>query len=208
MNLLGVIVFWHGPMAGASNDGRLYQEYCPWRLIKGWGLGDGAYGNRPRLVIPCRKTNGNLSAAGDQYNQIHSFFRARSEHVFGFLWHFALIRQPWTGQAEVGASKLFDRVKVLINFSNFYFKRCVRYEPYGPWSHHPPPSAAVSPEVAPHVPSQPAQREEVPINRGCDTRDDGEVLLYTQEVDVDDDFPPLTEPLPRLTRRQRHELGV
>ena len=100
IDLLGRIVFWAGPHAGALNDGRLFSKNCPWKLMnrQAFGLADGAYGNRPRLVIPCRKALGSLTQAGTIYNAAHSFFRARIEQTFAFLWHFALVRNPWRGR--------------------------------------------------------------------------------------------------------------
>ena len=72
-----------------------------------------------RICLP-RKEGGNLTRVGAFYNASHSLFRSRVEQFLGFLWHFALIRNVWTGQAEDGVDKLFKRVKVLLNFANLY----------------------------------------------------------------------------------------
>lgn len=52
----------------------------PWAAFdkRAFGLGDGAYGNRPRLVVPCRKAEGNLSHPASVYNAAHSNFRAQA----------------------------------------------------------------------------------------------------------------------------------
>ena len=121
------------------NDGRIFKESCPWAAFskQAFGLADGAYGNRPRLVIPCRKAGGTLTGAGASYNNVHSFYRARIEQTFAFFWTFSFVRNGWRGREEVGAERFFRYLKVFINFANFYLRRNVRYEPYGPWSHFP-----------------------------------------------------------------------
>ena len=69
------------------------------------------------------KEGGTLTRVGAFYNAFHNFFRSRVKQFFCFLWHFALIRNVWTGQAEPGVDKPFKRVEVLLNFANFYARR-------------------------------------------------------------------------------------
>lgn len=170
-----------------------------------------AYGNRPRLVIPCRKANGTLTAAGSVYNQIHGFFRARAEHLFALLWTFALVRVPWRGREEIGCDKLFKRLKVLLNLVNFLLRRIWRYEPYGPWAHFP--------EVHQDDAESSEDNQDTATSSSADVRADLQNQTQDQdqnqdednqddEAEEDNDFTEVFENLPRLTRRQRQEIGL
>ena len=63
-----------------------YPPFAPMIL----GLADGAYGGCPFLIIPYRKDHKWTGEEGD-YNAVHSWYRARVEHLFGILWNFAII---------------------------------------------------------------------------------------------------------------------
>ena len=139
-NHLGHIVCWAGPEPGSRNDGRLWSESIPWKHLKSqeYGLADGAYSGRAKLVAPLRrKDHAELSETAAAYNKVHSFYRARIEHLFGLLWMFSLVRDSYRGRAEGGDNRFFNRIKVLLNFVQFMLRRLLKYKPYGPWSHFP-----------------------------------------------------------------------
>ena len=137
---LGMICGWAGPEPGCRSDGRLYTESLPWRKFsrQEYGLGDGAYSGRPKIVAPLRKpSDRDMPKQFTDYNKVHSFYRARIEQLFAILWTFALARNKWRGRETSGDTKLFLRVKILLNFIQFMLRRKVMYQPYGPWGHFP-----------------------------------------------------------------------
>ena len=135
-DLLGHILAWSGPCFGSVADLTIYKPFSkrvlplePWEVM----LADGSFVGQPNVIVPYRKPpRGELTAHDSTYNQVHRMYRARVEHMFGILWHFALFKNIWLGDVAT----LTKRLKVLIHFVNFSLKRGFTYRPLGPWPHH------------------------------------------------------------------------
>ena len=113
-----------------------FTTFVPWHKMKPWefGLADGAYSGCPHVVARARKPpNKEFGHTASTYNDTHAFFRSRVEQLYAIFWTFAIVRAPWRGHGEAGMEKLFRRMKVLINFVAFYFRRFQKYELLGPW---------------------------------------------------------------------------
>ena len=67
------------------------------------------------------------------YNDIHGFYRARVEHLFGRLWAWKVVRNTWTGSPH----DLHATTRILLHLTQFLTRRQTRYQPYGPWPHVP-----------------------------------------------------------------------
>ena len=89
-----------------------------------WPLSGWRYGPAPAFTFMGRK-NGTLTARQQSYNDVHEWYRARIEHLFGQLWHI------WRGSPD----ELHQSLRVLLHFSQFCIQRQVRHPPYGPWDH-------------------------------------------------------------------------
>lgn len=68
-----------------------------------------------------------------EYNDIHGYYFARVEHIFGRLWHWGLVRNIWRGGADV----LHQSIRILLHLTQFCIRRQVQYPPCGPWPHVP-----------------------------------------------------------------------
>ena len=79
------------------------------------------------------RKNDTLSARQHSYNDVHGWYRARTEQLFAHLWHWSLIRNIWCG----GPNKLQMRVRILLHFTQFCSRGQVCKPPYGPWEHVP-----------------------------------------------------------------------
>jgi hypothetical protein len=87
------------------------------------------------VIVPfIGRKNGTLMAWQPSYNDVHGWYRARMEHLFGQLWHWGLVRSMW----HYGPYELHQSVRVLFLFGEFCIRRQVRRPPYGPWDHVPP----------------------------------------------------------------------
>ena len=54
---------------------------------------DGAYKGRIHVILPViARKNGTLTAWQQLYNNVHGWYRACIEHLFGQLWHWHLVR--------------------------------------------------------------------------------------------------------------------
>ena len=84
---------------------------------------------RIHVIAPFIGTkNGTLTARQQWYNNVHEWYRACSEHLFGQLWHWGLVRNIWHGVPN----ELHQSVPVLLHFTQFCIRRQVRHPPYGP----------------------------------------------------------------------------
>lgn len=151
---LGRIVFFSGPHPGSRADATLWKRWGPKTFVgRELGLADGAYSGNYRLVAPFRKPpNKALGPRKEHYNRIHSFFRARIEHVFARLWPFAIMQHVWRGKGLDAGCELQRRLHVLMHFMNFSLKRRVLYEPAGVWPLLPPGSEVVRVAIYPDQP--------------------------------------------------------
>ena len=53
------------------------------------------------------------------YNDVHGWYRARIEHLFGHLWHWGLVRNIWRGSPN----ELHQSVRILLHFTQFCIRR-------------------------------------------------------------------------------------
>ena len=150
---LGRIVWFSGPHPGSRGDSTLWKKWGPRSFVgQELGLADGAYSGNYRLVAPFRKPPGKpLPPRKERYNVLHSFFRARIEHVFSRLWPFGLVKHIWRGKGTEGACQLQRRMTVLLHFLNFSLKRRLLYEPPGAWPLLPPGTQPVRVMVYPET---------------------------------------------------------
>ena len=70
-------------------------------------------------------------AQQQSYNDQHGWYGAHTEHLFGQLWHWGLVRNMWCG----GPDELHQSVRVLLHFTQFWIQRQFRHPRYGPWDH-------------------------------------------------------------------------
>ena len=139
---LGRVMFVKGPDLGSRYDGNIWSTRCPWKLMPMccYMLGDGAFSGCPRIIAPTRKPSGApLPKAASGYNDVHSFYRARIETFFGYIWSWSLIRNTWRGRAEHGEHAIHQRLHLLVNLAAFVLNRRLKHEPFGPWPHLPHP---------------------------------------------------------------------
>ena len=67
---------------------------------------DFAYSGRPRVVAPFLKPhNKTMPGRTKLYNDIHSCYRGRGEHLFGLTHPFGLMRHSWDGRDATGHAK-------------------------------------------------------------------------------------------------------
>ena len=87
---------------------------------------------RIHVIVPfIGRKNGTLTARQQSYYDVHGWYRAHIEHLFGQLWHWGLVRNMWRG----GPTELHQSVRVLLHFTQFCIWRQVFHPPYGPWDH-------------------------------------------------------------------------
>ena len=77
----------------------------------------------------------NLTNQQQDYNDVHGYYRARVEHLFGPLWHWVMVRNIWRGNGTT----LHKSIHLLLRLTQSCIRRQVCYPPYGPWPHVPPP---------------------------------------------------------------------
>ena len=70
-------------------------------------------------------------AQQQSYNDLHGWYRAHIEHLFGQLWHWGLVKNIWRG----GSEELHQSLPALLHFDRFCIWRQVCHPPYGPWDH-------------------------------------------------------------------------
>ena len=132
IDILGNTV-WICPLApGTSADVLIWDRGGPKR-VKGHYMDyeidsmDGAYKGRLHVAWPFigRKM---LTERQKEYNDVHSFYRARIEHLFARMWHWGIVRNIWRGSG----TEWHEYVRVLLHLQQFFIRRQVRYPPYGP----------------------------------------------------------------------------
>ena len=108
---------------------------------------DFAYSGRPRVVAPFWKPDNKIMPGRTKlYNDIHSYYRGRGEHLFGLTHPFGLMRHSWDGCGATSHAKLLNCMRVLFGFLTVHLHRRIRYEVYGPWDHLPQDSTDVAEE--------------------------------------------------------------
>ena len=133
VDMLGNIV-WICPLApGTSADVLIWDGYGPSR-IRGdffdFEVGDHDSANKGRIHVIVAF----LTARQQSHNDVHGWYRARMEHLFGQLWHWGLVRNITLGDPN----ELHQSMRVLLHFTQFCIRRQVCHPPYGPWDHVPP----------------------------------------------------------------------
>ena len=105
----------------------LAKEQC---MLCECGCHDGAYKGCVHFCCPFigRKY---LSNQQDEYDKVHGFYRARSEHIFTRPWSYKVLRDIWMGSAQ----DLHSSMHILLHFTQFQIRRQTRYQPYSPWDH-------------------------------------------------------------------------
>ena len=89
-----------------------------------WGYGPAHFQLRIRTG-PCIYFHWTLTTRQQSYNDVHGWYRARIEDLFGQLWRI------WHG----GPDELHQSVRVLLHFTQFCIRRQVRHPCCGPWDH-------------------------------------------------------------------------
>ena len=157
---LGDICCFVGLHYGAMADSKIWSKDVPWQFMMFWEvcLADCAYSSRPCVVAPFWKPHGrSMGGQAQAYNEVHSFYRARAEHLFSLFAPFGLVCHCWGGRDEPAFMNRCHRLRVLTGFISFPLHRRMRYEPYGPWPHNPP-SVAPAPAQAPAPTPSPNRR--------------------------------------------------
>ena len=121
-------IAWICPLApGTPADVLIWDGYGPSRTRGDFfdfevGGHDGAYKGRVHVILPFigRKT-GILTAWQQSYNDVHEWYRACIEPLFGQLWHWGLFRNIWRGSPN----DLRQSVRVLLNSMQFCIRRSV-----------------------------------------------------------------------------------
>ena len=134
---LGNILWISALQPGNSSDVLIWDQFGPQRTRGDFlefetGCHDGAYQGRMHCVPPFIGRL-HLTERQQNYNDVHGWYRARVEHVFGHLWHWGIVRHVWVGKPDV----LHQTVRVLLHTVQFCKNRKVQYQPYGPWEHIP-----------------------------------------------------------------------
>ena len=103
VDMLGNIL-WICPLApGTFADVLIWDGYGPSRTPGDFfdfevGGHDGGYKGWIHVIVPFMgRKNGTLPAQQQSYNDVHGWYRARIEHLFGQLWHWGLVRNIWCG---------------------------------------------------------------------------------------------------------------
>ena len=78
------------------------------------GLHDGAYKGRIHMVVPFWG-RGNLTDRQQQYNDVHSWYHARVEHIFAQLWQWKIVHNIWQG----GERELHETMRILLHMEQF-----------------------------------------------------------------------------------------
>lgn len=89
-------------------------------------MADLAYEGCPHLIVPIKdRTEGfGLSAREEEFNRVLQFYRARVEHVNGWLNNFGIVRQKCRMH---NLTRLEQGMKVLCNLRNLYTVERVPY---------------------------------------------------------------------------------
>jgi hypothetical protein len=77
------------------------------------------------LVSPYKKPAGGArTAAQTAYNRIHTFYRVRVEHAFGYLKRFEILSRRYRGRVDAkGVKKMYNIMKVLVHLSQLHRNR-------------------------------------------------------------------------------------
>jgi hypothetical protein len=124
------VIDWDGLYPGTDYDGHIFDnsnlQFEPHELI----LGDGHYISCPQVITPIRKNQ--IQDDDDiAFNVVIQNYRARVEHVIGFVTHHACFKTAWRG----GINTLCNVLSVSINTSNVVLKARPHYQAIGPWGH-------------------------------------------------------------------------
>lgn len=100
----------------------------PWE----WHIGDGHYCSVGNFLTPYRGIPGKM-LSDDQHmtNTIISHYRARIEHINGFVKQHAIFSTKYRGGIQI----LAKCIDITIHTTNVHLNAFPRYAPYGPWSH-------------------------------------------------------------------------
>lgn len=132
VNHIGLICFVSGPHLGSMSDTTLARLHRPPFNCKECVLADLAYESVPNMLTPFKNTFGptGIPKREAEYNRLHQFYRARSEHTFAKLKKHAIIAGTWRSD---DCAPLEQAFKVLCSCINIY--HCV-YLPYPPYIAH------------------------------------------------------------------------
>jgi hypothetical protein len=127
---LGNWLWFSGPHPGSDGDGSLWKKYRPqWIVPDELVLADKAYCgaifDSLGLVAPYKKpTGGSRSKAQTAYNRVHTFYRVRMEHAFGYLKRFEILSRRYRGKFDAkGVRRMFNIMKVLVHLSQLHRNR-------------------------------------------------------------------------------------
>jgi hypothetical protein len=82
----GNIMWFSGPHIGVTHDVELFRQVTPPLQDGERLLGDKAYVGEPEdLIVPYKKRKGVLSERRENFNVVHSWYRATIEHCFAYV---------------------------------------------------------------------------------------------------------------------------
>ena len=122
-------LWFSGPHVGSTGDGTLWKDNRPAYLTANPAertLGDKAYFGRTflntlQVIAPIKKPNGGQrTSVQSAYNFVHSFYRVKVEHAFGYLKRFNILAHRYRGRLDArGIRKVRNIMKVLIHLTQF-----------------------------------------------------------------------------------------
>jgi hypothetical protein len=99
--LLGDIACFVGVHFGTEADSNIWRKDAPWKFMKPLEvcLTDCAYSGQSHVVAPFWNLGlRSLAGAPQAYNELHSYYRARAEHLFALFYPFGLIQHKFHGR--------------------------------------------------------------------------------------------------------------
>lgn len=124
---LGNWIWFSGPHPGSDGDGTLWKRYRPaWAQPDEKFLADKAYCGRIfenlGLIAPYKKPGGGARTRSQTaYNRVHTFYRVRVEHAYGYLKRFEILSRRYRGRLNAkGVGKMFNIMKVLVHLSQLH----------------------------------------------------------------------------------------
>lgn len=142
--IVGEIIFWTGLYFGLTYDAHIWNftvnehPFAPFELFLGGlyccsfvlRLEDGHFSTCPQIVVPyCRNQIRTMSQ--QFFNHLIAFYRARVEHINGYIVRHNMWRCVYRGHI----ANLCSAMTITMHMSNVVLKTKIRYHLIGPYRH-------------------------------------------------------------------------